>query len=123
MILLAKTSQLTGKREIYTQGRVPPVRMKSTTKRLQLFAVGTERKEEWLVPEGNREHFTEEAALESGPAGRQGFCGLGLRRKSALGRGHSTGRGLEVVHGQGSRKWSTIPGCVRPSFMEGWRRR
>lgn len=97
--------------------------MKSTTNRLQLFTAGTQSKEEGILPEGNRDNVTEEAALESGLEGRGRLCELGLRKKGTPGRGHSTSKGLEVAHCKGSGKRSTILGCVEPSFMEGCRRR
>ena len=46
------------------QLRIPPGRMKYAKKGFQLFMVGMERKERFMLPEGKRARFAEEAAFE-----------------------------------------------------------
>lgn len=62
MILLAKNSQLTGKKNIQTM--TTTWQNKYVKKRSHLFTVGTERTAGLILPEGSRESFTEEAAME-----------------------------------------------------------
>ena len=76
------------------QLRIPPGRMKYAKKGFQLFMVGMERKERFMLPEGKRARFAEEAAFEQTGCGERGQ--LRFWRNGIPGRGNSKCKGPEV---------------------------